>query len=484
MRRWYNTEKALGDFDATEALPLRRRRCQCLPKHVTGDGDAMLPCPGPGRERGRGRPPLPVPLLAALFSSLVAVTLSVRIHASSRFVTLREPLRVSPFFKKIDYVGLSALELCAIRQDALGDIVSEEEEETGDVSAEVATKLPIPTSNIITTATDVQRNITSYVLTTYHHYTPHSAKQSTEAARPRSRLAPNVDVTASWMEEPDHDDVLVSAGFPYNDDDAYASDLPEEYWSCHVLRLDSKSASSDVKRNWSRVCFAMGSMVGICSSCLLTALILCRNQDAKKRWRDRRRERHETLDRNKMHARMQRQHDDERVTSQPNENISAASQQYQMLSLTNSFPLLDTNSSGYRAISTCFLLSYQLQSLTFLFLDSDICREQVCSMSTGAHALILSCILWIMSALLVLFAMKQIRNNERQERLLKRKAALVHANMLDAAEDSQIKDLRINLDAKFCVFDPDGQVLDADSVLDTTIETGDTESSESCLLEA
>ena len=104
---------------------------------------------------------------------------------------------------------------------------------------------------------------------------------------------------------------------------------------------------------------------------------------------------------------------------------SSASEQhhYQQTnpSKANNLLKLDTNTSGYRPISILFLLSYLLQSLTLLFLDSNICREQVCTLSTGAHMLLVSCVLWIVCGLLMLFMMKRVMKNERRVRRFRRR---------------------------------------------------------------
>ena len=66
-------------------------------------------------------------------------------------------------------------------------------------------------------------------------------------------------------------------------------------------------------------------------------------------------------------------------------------------------------------------MSYLLQSLTLLFLDSNICREQVCTLSSGAHMLLVSCALWIVCGLLMLFMMKRVMKNERRVRRFRRR---------------------------------------------------------------
>ena len=237
--------------------------------------------------------PQHAPLYAALFCSIIAVTLSIRTHLSTHFVQLEEPLRISPFFRNMDYIGLSTWELCVIKQDVLEELHSSPEntgsspENTGsspenvgqkkslfrpsmndmfgdtidDDEADTTAVISKLTISTMTTTYDVQRNITSRVRTTYH---PHSLKQS-----------------PTWMEEPDHDDVLVSGDYPYNDDDDFESSLPKDYWNCHHIQLTSKSVDS----KWvvARVFFMMGTLMGVVATMLLITLIVIRGRDAKPR---------------------------------------------------------------------------------------------------------------------------------------------------------------------------------------------------------
>ena len=334
--------------------------------------------------------PQHAPLYAALFCSVVAITLSIHAHVSNRFVTLEEPLRVSPFIKKLDHVGVSTWELCVINQDALDEIAVDGEGDDGNAK--------IYGSTIITTR-DVQRDVTSHVKTVYHN-------------------TPN-PISKSWMQEPDHDDILVSADFPYNDDDdAFEPSLPADYWDCHYLQLNSQSVRDDKLWNVARLFFMMGSIMGVISTILLIALIVFRGRDAKRR-QSYRRELKDELHRENS-AQTQQQNNVGATSLQPNSTVL---QNYQSLSVSNNLLPLDTDSSGYRPISICFLLSYLFQSLTLLFLDCKLCRDQLCSISTGARSLLVACALWVVSGLLVLFMMKKVRRNQRQVRKLKRRVS-------------------------------------------------------------
>lgn len=102
--------------------------------------------------------------------------------------------------------------------------------------------------------------------------------------------------------------------------------------------------------------------------------------------------------------------------------------------------LLDTDSTGYQPISICFLISYLLQNVTLLFFNSDICRNQVCSIATGARSLLAASLLWVVSGLLVLLMMKKILRNESQVRQAKRKinASMTVANQIIERVPQQI----------------------------------------------
>lgn len=408
-------------------------------------------------QKANRKVPQHAPLYAALFCSIVAVILSIHTHLSTKFVTLEEPLRISPFFKNVNIVGLSKWQLCVIKQDALDTIIEE-----GEDGIELTSKLPISTT---TTTTDIQRNVTSRVVTTYHYNTPHSLQQS------------------NWMNEPDHDDILASGDYPYNDDDAFESELPMDYWSCHLLQITSKSARDDKVWNIARAFFMMGSIMGIISTMLLVSLILVRGRDAKRRWKrgiDVRRE----LRHNKRLQRQLSGSDEPLVQQHQHQPESTVSRHHQTLLEANNLLSLDTDSSGYRPISICFLISYLLQSLTLLFLDSDLCRNQVCSMSTGAHGLLAACLLWVVSGLLTLFMMKKVRTNERRVRRFKRRISREESNVQNFLANDNGNDVEEGAKSLLPVTsssskDEDGQILDEDSAMNTTADTESSGSSSS-----
>jgi len=316
--------------------------------------------------------PEQAPLYVALFCSLVAIMLSAGTHLSTRFVSLEEPFRVSPFFKDVEYIGLTTWELCSIKQDALDAILA------GETIKNEIGQSELSSSTARTTA-DKPTNVT-------------------------------LQLSIDYLNEPDQDDVLAPGLFPYNDDDAFDSELPIDSWQCHQVHISSANAGDDNFWDIARVFFLLGTMMGLTSTGLLIALIVRRGQLAKRRWL-RRRNVWDELRQRKRNA----------------QNQSAVLQQpetCETILLASNLLMLETDSSGYRPISICFLLSYLMQNLTLLFFDSDICRNQVCSMSTGAHGLLAASVLWVVSGLLLLFMMKKVIRNERQVKQLKRRNLL------------------------------------------------------------
>lgn len=318
------------------------------------------------------RLPEQTPLYAALFCSLLAITLSVRTHLSTSFVSLEKPFRVSPFFKDVEYIGLSTWELCSIKQESLDEILA------GKFIMNESGPSELPSTTDTTTA-DVPTNVT-------------------------------LQYSTDYLNEPDQDDILAPGYFPYNDDDAFDSELPIDYWHCHHVHISSANAGDDKLWDIARVFFLSGTIMGLASTGLLIALVVRRGRVNTRRW-SRRLEKGNEIRQRKRNAQDQ----------------SAALQQPETcdkLSLSNSLLMLDTDSSGYRPISICFLISYLMQNLTLIFFDSDICRNQVCSMATGAHGLLAASLLWVVSGLLLLFMMKKILRNERQIRRFKRRILL------------------------------------------------------------
>ncbi|KAL3827388.1 hypothetical protein ACHAXA_003122 [Cyclostephanos tholiformis] len=307
--------------------------------------------------------PEQAPLYAALFFSLVAVTLSVRTHLSTRFVSLEEPFRVSPFFKDVGYIGLSTWELCSIKQDALDAILAGE-----IIKNEMVPSDSPPT--IGRTATDVPSNVT------FQH-------------------------SLDYFNEPVQDDVLAPGVFPYNDDDRYSSELlKDDYWHCHNIHMSSANVGDDKLWDISRVFFMLGTIMGMTSTVLLIALIVRRGQDAKSRW---------------LRGKLRRYKRNAKTQSVVLQQLEEG----EKILFENNWRMLDTDYRGYRSISICFLVSYLMQSLTLLFFDSDICRKQVCLMATSAHGLLVASLLWVMSSLLILSMMKKIMRNREEVRRFK-----------------------------------------------------------------
>jgi hypothetical protein len=350
-------EKASVDVDECDTIPPLRKSIHHMRNAL--------------QQKSRSLPEQ-VPLYVALFCSLVAIMLSAGTHLSTRFVSLEEPFRVSPFFKDVEYIGLTTWELCSIKQDALDAILAGETIKKEIGPSELS-------SSIGRTTTDKPTNVT-------------------------------LKFSIDYVNEPDQDDVLAPGLFLYNDDDAYDSELPIDSWQCHHVHISSANAGDDNFWDIARVFFLLGTMMGLTSTGLLIALIVRRGQLAKRSWL-RRRKLWDELRQRKRNA----------------QNQSAVLQQpetCETIFLANNLLMLETDSSGYRPISICFLLSYLMQNLTLLFFDSDICRNQVCSMSTGAHGLLAASLLWVVSGLLLLFMMKKVIRNERQVRQLKRRMLL------------------------------------------------------------
>jgi len=392
-----------------------------------------------------------LPLYISFLFAITALTLSTLTHNSTSFVTLTDALNAGPFFKSINEVGLNYWKLCSIKQNGLDFILDEKIKSSGDEDDErlesssssdlikegprgpyiqvsqdddishkekimqdgsgQSLELP-PSISFIRTAHDLVRNVTSTVQTTYHNSNSIQEQQR------------------DWYSEPNHDDILVSGDYPYHDDDyLYESSTisnEEMYWNCHILHFTSKSNKLDTMWNVARMFEMLGILFGGSATLLLGLLIIRRGgfsiigqgKDGRSCCR---------------------------LTSiRSDRRTSSASEQhhYQQTnpSKANNLFKLDTNTTGYRPISILFLLSYLLQSLTLLFLDSNICREQVCTLSNGAHMLLVSCVLWIVCGLLMLFMMKRVMKNERRVRRFRRRMIQSSGGTKDGlAMDEDIK---------------------------------------------
>jgi len=379
-----------------------------------------------------------LPLYTSFLCAITALLLSIITHNSTSFVTLTDPLNAGPFFKSINEIGLNYWKLCSIQQNGLdflldhekivpsvdeddivveggssGEIMKEgprgpyiEVNQDDDISHTEkimqdgsGQRLELPPSiSFIRTAHDIVRNVTSTVQTTYHETYSYDF----------------IEQERDWYSEPNHDDILVSGDYPYHDDDSlYESSTisnEEIYWNCHIIHFTSKSNKLDTMWNVARMFEMLGILFGGCATLLLGLLIIRRSG---MRWH------------NCILSTMKIRSSDECILDRRSSSTSEQHHYQQATpSKSNKLLKLDTNTSGYRPISILFLLSYLLQSLTLLFLDSNICREQVCTLSNGAHMLLVPCVLWIVCGLLMLFMMKRVMRNERRVRRFRRRMLL------------------------------------------------------------
>ena len=126
------------------------------------------------------------------------------------------------------------------------------------------------------------------------------------------------------------------------------------------------------------------------------------------------------------------------------------------MSIKIEMQMLDINTSGCRQIAVCFLIAYLMQSLTLLFLNGKVCVSQQCSLSAGARSLITACVLWVVSALMLIFMLTKRRKNQKRLRTMRRQIARIQR--AQAEENSLECELRKDRD---------------NDVLDTTIDTSD-----------
>lgn len=357
-----------------------------------------------------------LPLYCAFFLSVTAITFSIRAYNSTHFVLLGRPIRVSPYFKSISHVGLMNWELCAIEQEALDMIVDQAGEHTAPIMIELRSPV-VPT-------TEIQSNTTTYVRTTYH-FTPHAIESS---------------VSWSWFEAPVHDDILVDADYPYNDDDEILASFPAEYWSCHTLRFNSRNIVNDRLWIMSRFFFTSGAVIGFSATILLAFLLVLRAKD---------------VDTKRLCC---QEESSDRTSSQNDLAIPSFEERKEksIMSIETEMQMLDTNASGCRQIAVCFLIAYLMQSLTLLFLNGKVCVSQQCSLSSGARSLITSCVLWVSCAMLLIFMLSKRRKNEKRLRQMRRQIAMIKERQ--SRENNLANELRRDRD---------------NDVLDSTFDTSD-----------
>lgn len=312
------------------------------------------------------------PLLLALFCSFVAICYSVRVHSSPDFVLLKDPIHVGRYFKKIDRVGITSWNLCSTN-----DLI-----EYSSFSIITNTKNEFHDDNFATLVRSVYH---------YNHTFTHDAK------------------TISWMMEPNHDDsIVVPSDIPFGDDDS--TNEAQSFWKCHRIQLPSRCVQKDIIWTISCISFMFGSIIGVISTILLLALSF------------RRVRRVNDVERQSMVRTALKIYFDGIDVGDQKENINI---RQSLNDEATKLAVLDTVCTGYHPISACFFISYLFQSITFIYLESEFCRNQDCSLSDGAHALIISCSMWAVSGLFCLWMMRKTVRNERIIQNFK----MMHANI-------------------------------------------------------
>jgi hypothetical protein len=255
----------------------------------------------------------------------MAIIFSIQTHLSTDFVDLSEPIDAGLFFEKQWRIGISSWELCGLKQIVIDEILD------GDIYSVIG-----PYS-----MEDVQRTL----------YPSRSSTKNTLAI-----IEDELELD---------DDGLVSADFPYRDDDEILTAIPPEFWSCQTINIRSSDVN-DMKWVISRVFLMVGTIFGVTASCFLVVLIISRAKTQA----------------NDKIKRAPKQHIQSYNGVGPRkENQHAAVQS------------LDTISTGYRPIASLFLITYLFQCVTFIFLDSEICKSHDCHISSGAISLLAACIL-------------------------------------------------------------------------------------------
>ena len=290
-------------------------------------------------------------LYGALFCSIAATVFSIQTHLSTDFATLSKPIDAGLFYKNVSSIGLSSWKLCGIKQDIVDEILD------GGVDS-------------VLRYDDHSRQLSHDV-----HYIDINAT--------RSPLH-DANVAKANSNELDLDDVLVSADFPYRDDDEVLLGLPVEYWSCQKIEFNSEDMD-DIKWVLARVFLVLGSISGITGLFFLVVLIVSRGKVN-----------------NKVLPVLRQQKNDQLV------GLMKETQRKDL-----HIQSLDTNSAGYRPISSLFLLTYLFQCVTFIFFDTVICKYHVCHISTGAYSLLAACILWVISGVFVYLVLRKIWKNKK-----------------------------------------------------------------------
>lgn len=325
----------------------------------------------------RSKLPQHLLLYLALFCSMCGVVFSVQTYVSNDFVYLQQPLDVGIFFKNVSSIGLSSWEICNLRQGVVDEIV-------------------VDGADSILGA----------------HY-------RRDFLRELYPSRTSIQETPIFIEDGlDLDDGLVSADFPYRDDDEILAALPPKFWMCQAVRFSS-SDTDDIKWIFSRVFMMFGTITGVTATCLLAFLIVTRSKRVS------------------LSVRESRQK--YKYMTGPTKELWQKE-----LHLRS----LDTLSVGYRPIASLLMMTYLFQCVTFIFLDSKICRDHGCKLSTGAVSLIIACVLWVTSSILVYLMMRKIWKHQHTIR----------------AHNEMRRNLFIKLGAsKFDFIDEDGQTSSSSS---------------------
>eukprot|EP00956_Cyclotella_meneghiniana_P034054 scaffold101191_cov85-Cyclotella_meneghiniana.AAC.2 len=288
-------------------------------------------------------------LYLALFCSIMATIFSIQTHVSTDFAILSKPIDISIFTKNVSSIGLSSWEVCGLKPNIVYEI------QYGDID-----------SVLSHTFDDLERAL--YL----------------------SRFSTTTEDTGTYVDDEWYwDDGLMSADFPYRDDDAVLNEMPSDYWFCQTIRFSSYDVDD---RKWilSRAFLLIGTLFGVTAACFLVVLIVSRVRRVNGKIKQARQL-------YKCHC------------------YTAKKNREQELYLRS----LDTASGGYRSVASLFMVSYLFQCCTLMFFDSDLCKRHGCQISSGASSLLAACIFWVISGVLVYSMMRKILKNQKLVRTYK-----------------------------------------------------------------
>lgn len=295
-------------------------------------------------------------LYLALFCSIMATIFSIQTHVSTDFATLSKPIDISIFSKNVSSIGLSSWEVCGLKPNIVYEI------QYGDIDSVIS----------------------------------HALNQLERALYP-SILSSTTEESPTYADDEwNWDDGLMSADFPYRDDDEVFNEMPSDYWLCQTIRFSSYDVDD---RKWilSRVFLLIGTVFGVTAACFLIVLIVSRVSRV-----------------NGKITQARRIYKCHRCTAKKNKEKE--------LYLRS----LDTASRGYRSVASLFMVSYLFQCCTLMFFDSDLCKRYGCLISSGASSLLAACIFWVMSGVLVYLMMRKILENQKLVRTYKNEQQMAY----------------------------------------------------------